>query len=426
MLPPVPSRFSGIALTLAAGLLLEQSALDSTQLPSQASQEPANLAYINATVTDSNGKAVTDLKLGEFFVREDGVRRRVASVERVSAGERRIVFVIDGCGSNEIDVLGSVGPGTYLDGFLDRAMGPGDLAAMLPVKEGSAGGLERLTGDKRLLASAVARAAGRGRLEHACDPQADRTRATGGGSGHGSAWRNGWGQPEVAGTATYDAVDAALEGLGAVAGDKYLVVLSGFVGWGDFSATGPEIQHLIERAKGAAAAVYVLDMWPPASGGPRNTWLAGRQAHLSGVKRLAEDSGGFHLRVQAVASRKPQEYKASLRRGVEAGLDRVAGDIAGRYRIGYQSAGPSPAGAARRVEVIAGREGLKTRSWAVGGPGEAPSPVSASFREDPLQAALRSPFGGADIRVRVTPFYSADENWAPTIAPPSHSLDRGI
>ena len=183
----VPLVAAAVFMTWSVLLLLLPSTAPAF---GQAPQQPnlggviritVNLVQVDAVVTDSKGRQVTNLKPDDFEIFEDGRRQKITNFSYVSTGSpprggkaapaapsvtprvlpspfqlqaaRRLVLVVDD--------LGLSFESTYyvrqaLKKFVERQMQPGDIAAILCTSRGM-GMLQQFTDNKHLLEAAIER-----------------------------------------------------------------------------------------------------------------------------------------------------------------------------------------------------------------------------------------------------------------------------
>lgn len=181
-----------LALTIIFNLLISVSGQNPTASPTPQPQQPdsdsvvritVNLVQVDAVVTDSKGRLVTDLRPEEIEIREDDRPQKITNFSFVSVEpstikpnvgnrgpdknvppvptatlrpeqvRRTIALVVDDLGIS-FDSIGFVRKG--LKKFVDEQMQPGDLVAIIRTSAGM-GVLQQFTSDKRLLYAAIER-----------------------------------------------------------------------------------------------------------------------------------------------------------------------------------------------------------------------------------------------------------------------------
>ncbi|HSW48730.1 MAG TPA: hypothetical protein VLH09_01085, partial [Bryobacteraceae bacterium] len=352
---------------------------------------------MDAIVTDSKGRPVPDLKPGDFSIRVSGVLVSVVSVEHISndgpgpAAARRVFAVLyDSCSVS--------GPGEILEGLLASGITRYDILAVLPSIEGS-GTAQRLSGD-RSLPEASNLVSGRPRVARECSELWDRDAVVNRSTGRS--------RPIFAEVPSYNAIATILDGLAGVQGRKNLVVISRFWGWNTLGARSKQIQTLIDLANRAGVAIHVLDPTRAdrldQSGG-MDSITRRLTGHVAALRRMAASTGGLFFMDEP--RRVYRDTSESWPRLLRTSLKAVAADSALYYRLGYVARTARDAGKSPTLDVkVTSRRGLKVRSWANSVP---PPPAAAPSRDERLQAALRSPFVGNEIGVRVFPHVSAAE-----------------
>jgi VWFA-related protein len=325
---------------------------------------------VDALALDANGRPVTDLTAADFELAQGGRSRKItnftwfdtrlhtsatgpAQLEALALLPdeigRNLVVVVDDLGLSPAGIDAVCGA---LKAFLADSMSSGDRMAILRASEGT-GVLQQLTGDKRILLSAI-----------------DSIRYLGGGTSAASA-----------GGASWLTLVYALYGLRDFPGRKVVVLFSENPG-----ASGPPdtaVTAVAYAAHAAAAAVYALDPLSPA---PVVTAAA-----PGALQSLVRDTGGWFGGDFAQVLRNEQGY----------------------YAIGFQPeednsadlSGSRPPAAFAQLKVL--RPGVLVRSRAGyishRSQVEFPAPVEHRVL---LNTALRSPFAAADIRVRLTALFS--------------------
>jgi VWFA-related protein len=182
-----------LALAIVFSLLISVSAQNPSASPTPQPHQPdsgevvritANLVQVDAVVTDSRGRIVTDLRPEEIEIREDDRPQKITNFSFVSveptsitpnAGNpgpvdrtapplstatlkpeevrRTIALVVDDLGIS-FESIGFVQKA--LRKFVDQQMQPGDLVAIIRTSAGM-GVLQQFTSDKRLLYAAIER-----------------------------------------------------------------------------------------------------------------------------------------------------------------------------------------------------------------------------------------------------------------------------
>ncbi|HYM77254.1 MAG TPA: VWA domain-containing protein [Candidatus Dormibacteraeota bacterium] len=175
------------AFVMACSCALSQSSAPAASPQSDASpgfvvRISVNLVQVDAAVTDSKGKPVTDLKADDFEVLQDGAAQKVVNLSYITEGvklappvpapakgarpvvpppvslkpgqvRRVIALVVDDLGLSPASVA-QVRSG--LKKFVDHDIQPGDLVAVVRTG-GGVGALQQFTTDKRLLYASIDR-----------------------------------------------------------------------------------------------------------------------------------------------------------------------------------------------------------------------------------------------------------------------------
>ena len=123
------------------------------------------------------------------------------------------------------------------------------------------------------------------------------------------------------------------------------------------------------------------------------------QDSQDGLEFLAKETGGLFFRE---------------RNDFESGMAKTLDDLSSYYLIGYQPQRPDTGEKGKetyhKIQLKLKRSGLhvRSRSGYLGDPDTAPKPLSqAEARKDQISRALFSPFQTGDVRIKLSPFYSA-------------------
>jgi VWFA-related protein len=424
-----------------AGLLF--AAQEADRPPSPVIRVTSELVQFDVTVTDSRNRPVTDLQASDLSVTEDGKPQTITSFSYSDAasGPRSIVFLVDTCEVSSISGQVNQLHLSFLSDFIDHQVYPGDSVAIMGTAEGEGYNYGPFSDREHLHRArrAVRMAA---RNDPAC-MQYDFEALKYGGYGGGPEGMAS--QPRNYGIASYDAIAAAIDGLASAPGRRSLVVFSVFHGWSARRAGGREMDDLVNRAKSAGVAVYVIDHdrgIPP----PDVRYLtqsAGRSgvtplppqdppmtkahnARLLGPARLADETGGFVIdapfypepredvkglpleqsdqRLVSQRARSVNGYAAEFAKSVE----RVAADIAGAYQIGFRPlADFKGAPKFHKVKITVKRKGLKAHARNGYYAPPLASPSEPQTPDESLDTALRTPFRGKSIATRLLTVQSA-------------------
>ena len=420
-----------------------------------------NLIQVDAIVTDSHGRQVTDLKAEDFELLQDEAPKQITHFSYVRAQSvtlpaaelsmprkkgdppappvrirpeqvtRTIVLMVDDLGLSWESVA-SVRQG--LKKYVREMIQPGDLVALVRTSAGM-GALQQFTADRRLLEAAIDEVRWLGYLKAGLSPfqpisdpveklmsvgdtrsvasgadMANRSRAM---SDMMTAQRR-----QIFSIGTLGALGMTIQGLRALPGRKSVVLLSEGMPLllrKDINKQVTDtLLKIADLANRNSVALYSLDVralqaLQPTVGediaylspAMRDQRLQGRREGFYGSQEnlttLAESAGGFAILDQNDLSK---------------GIREVMADQSGYYLIGYQPdtdtfapGGDRPV--FRKIAVRVKRPGLRvrTRSGFYSIP-DAPTPVQPPGREEQLLAAISSPFASSGIGVRLTSLFS--------------------
>jgi VWFA-related protein len=397
-----------------------------------------NLVQVDAVVTDSGGKAVTDLKPEDFEVLQDGKRQQITNFSYISTHDpgtarpkpapaarkgappvpparikpqdvrRTVALVVDDLGLS-FESIGRVRGS--LKKFVDNEMQPGDLVAVIRTGAGI-GALQQFTADKRMLYAAIDRvkfnAMGRVGVSSFAP--------LGGGGEEGAAAieeRN-----EIFSVGTLGAIRYVVNGLRELPGRKSVVLFSENLKL--FNADGmsqrvmDEVRHLTDAANRSSVVIYSIDprglqvhsltaadntrgMTPRQLAEAPMQRAAEEFRSRDGMVMLAHDTGGLFM---------------ADRNDIDGMLREVIADSEGYYLIGYRPDASTfdPRTGQRKfhkVSVRVKRAGLhvRTRSGFFGDSDREVAPVPHT-RLAEIQHALTSPFFTGKIHVRLTPLFT--------------------
>lgn len=373
------------------------------------------IVRIDATVTDAGGRHVSDLGVGDFEVLQDGRPQQISTFEYVRASDRSadpgvdaaprgspaplspdrirrtIAIVVDDLG---LSIESTNRARKALAQFVDTAMRPGDLVAILRTGAGM-GALQQFTSDRRMLHAAADRIRwnlrSRGSLFQTPLDDVD-------------AFRN-----EILSAGTLGAITYVIHGVADLPGRKSVIVLSdGFRlkdADGTYGRVLDALRTLVDAASRAGVVVYGVDTRGlvatgptaanrgPGTGTARSVELAETQ---DGLGALADATGGLFFR-----------DANDIGRGVLRALE----DQQGYYLLGYvpdESTFTSGAPRFHKLTVRVKRPGVRVRSRSgfLGVP-------DGDFKNRPatnrLVAAVTSPFAGADVRLRLSSFFTHEK-----------------
>ncbi len=407
--------------------------------PSTVIRIDVNLVQVDAVVTDSHGKRVTDLKPSDFEILQDGKPQSISNFSYVTtkpagavpapvrqAAQPKAVkgepqpppvppspAAINRTMALVVDDLGLAGENIprvrdAIHNFLDQQMRPGDLVAIVRTSAGM-GSLQQFTTDKRLLYAALERVKYGQSLNRV--GMSSFTPLGSGGRADATVNRFREWSLEVGSLA---AVRFVVNSMGGLPGRKSVVLFTEstrviFRGASD-GMVADAIQQLNDAASRAMVVIHSVDprglvnynaTAADRAGGRAATRVAGRRQQQvmdteQGMTEISEASGGLFL--------DENDLTQAVREAAE--------DSDGYYLIGYrpdpQTFEPERNGKPRfhSLDVKVKQAGLSVRSRD-GFFGE-PSggPAVERTREAEIVRALQSPFAAAAIHPRLTAVFS--------------------
>lgn len=459
---------SSLAIMLMLALVAQALGQNPTpqQEPSAEDEEvvriTTNLIQVDATVTDKDGRQVTDLRADEFEILENGQEQTITNFSYVPLApvaakpttppdknappvpparlrpeqvQRTIALVID-------DLNLSFESINYVRGalkkFVDEQVQPGDLVAIIRTG-GSIGTLQQFTSDKRQLYAAIERVRwnrlGRAGLSAVAPLELDG--GIGGqtsGDVPDSIEKTDANEEldqlreDIFSTGTLGALNHIVLGLKELPGRKSIMLVSD--GLTLFSRHGinqrllAAMRRLTAVANRASVVVYTMDarglqglgltavdsvggaMRSQISDGqvvnPVEQSLLNRRLDFreaqSGLDYLAQETGGLAYRNN---------------NDLSAGLKQILDDQQGYYLIGYRpdekTFDPKRA-RFNQLKIKVKRPGLKVRyrSGFFGVTDEQLRPAAPRERAQQLARAIASPFGSGDIGLRLTTLFAND------------------
>ena len=480
------SRVAGLVacLRLGAAAVLASALFCAAQRPAHgqdAAQQPTfrvsvDRVQIGAVVTDSKGRHVTDLGVGDFTLLDAGKRQQLTHCEYIRGAapgvaaravprrqgrqspvalpppathelsreqvRRSIVFLLD----DE-----SFAPTTIpaireaVQSAIERNVQPGDLAALIRTSSGSSS-LEQFTSDRRVLLES----AGKIRWRPA-------SRGNPGMLPQVSGYVVGEGMSSYVVQRSQNRTTAVLRyvmsALRELPGRKAIFFISQSLPIGksyfDLNSAGngaTEVGKLVDEALRAGVVIYSVDPTPlssltrdasydvladytathGASGG------AGALPRKSAVQIVNDQTIGYTLR--ALAS---LEYLRSGLRALAEGtggqmaadtdlenaLGRFAGDLQGYYLLTYKPAAPERYFAVqkgqpppfRSIKIRVARADMHVRSYA-GYVAEADRPEPETSDRGDISKALFSPFSAAGVRVALTALFTVPQPASPELS----------
>jgi VWFA-related protein len=426
--------------------LILSLALAFAQTPAQAPPDTVirinvNLVQVDATVTDSQGKPVKDLKAEDFQILQDGKPQVItnftyvniapgtpdaAPKARVSVANgsvpappppptrvnlakvrRTIALVVDDLG---LSFTSTAYVRSALKKFVDQEMQPGDLVAIIRTGAGI-GALQQFTADKRQLYAAIDRvkfnAIGRVGIS-SFEPL---------GSDNGDAAMNQE-RSSIMSAGTLGAIRYVVDGLRELTGRKSVLLFSENLKL--FNADGmdqrvmDEVRRLTDAANRASVVIYSID--------PRGLQYTGPTA--------ADNTSGMTAQqISEVSSNRSQEIFNSQdgmvllanqtgglflhnTNDIAGAVHKVMQDSEGYYLIGYHpeaSTFDARTGQPKfhRVQVRVKRAGLhvRSRNGFFGTSDREATPIPRTPQQQILHA-LTSPFNSGSIHVRLTGLFS--------------------
>jgi VWFA-related protein len=430
-----------------------------------------DLVQVDAVVVDKKGQYVTDLKLEDFEVLQDGKRRPATYCEYVAieplgtptpAAERRtkgredddappaigtvrredvrriMTFVVD-----DLNLSGD-GLRRTSDGLrkiVREDVRPGDLIAVVRTSGGT-GILQQLTNDPRVLEAAVADVAGRapeiGMSSEDVDPLGGP-----GVTGQAAVSETGLSREAFRDRNSHFAeaalmtMEALLESLRQLPGRKSMVVFSERLQIADLLTTGgpngdsfeeaearivAAAAHVTDLANRASTVIYAVDPRGPLAlsiGAERNDLGGSRPspdgpASLGRLGESREERAAQQSGMQLLAARTGGIFFSHENR-VENAVAAVREDQKGYYVIGYVPEEgtfdkPRNAPVFHKLKLEVKRPGLTVRSRGAFSPvsDEEEAARPRLSEGEALVQAMISPFASQSIPIRVTPVFGYD------------------
>jgi VWFA-related protein len=404
-----------------------------------------NLVQVDAVITDKNGKLVTDLRPDEVEILEDGKSQKITHFSFISLTPteknatstkldkdvpplppvplrpdqvRRTIALV-------VDDLGLSFESTYqvrraLKKFVDEQVQPGDLVAIIRTA-GGVGALQQFTSDARQLYAAIERVKwspiGRSGIA-AFAPIGSNTNDE-----FAEAERNlDDFRDEIFSVGTLGAIEYVVRGMKDLPGRKSLVLFSD--GLRIFNREDPtasarileSLRRLTDRANRASVVIYTLDARglpvlgltaaDSPSGRPDQIeqQLSDRRSNYfesqNGLYYISERTGGFFIHDT---------------NDLGGGIRKVMEDQKSYYLIGYRPDDST-------FELVSGRRkfhklslkilrsgkfNVRIRNGFYGISDDETGKTAGTPRQR-LYDALMSPFGSADIHMRLTSFFAND------------------
>ncbi len=445
-------RFRILVVVLAAVLILpaQQQPSSVKPIPAPTGEEPllritVTLVQVDAVVTDSKGRHVSDLKPEDFEVRQDGKVQKITHFSYIRTGpaeqpqleraklplqdklapqlppvplkasqvRRTVALVVDDLGLS-FESIAQVR--SAIKKWVDEQMQPGDLVAVLRTGAGM-GALQQFTSDKRMLYAAIDRIKWNFRGRVGISSFAPINEAETEEQAAAETTENEF-MEEYFSVGTLGAINYVVSGLRELPGRKAVVIFSENIPILQSQGMNDRIMSSLERltdmANRAGVALYTIDPrgLPTLSftaadrvrdpSGPRMGEIAMNRStkyfeSQNGLNYLAQQTGGLFIHNTNDIARAVQD---------------VVKDLEGYYLIGYTpEAGTWDKDPKKpkfhRVSVRVLRPGLtvRSRSGFIGTP-DTERPVQPRSRAQQIAAALTSPFGATGVRVKLTSLFS--------------------
>ena len=419
-----------------------------SQAPDTVIRINVNLVQVDAVVTDSKDKPVSDLKKEDFEILQDGkpqvitnfsyITTRPVTIANAPApprptaqarntpsppsmpvkmsdprrpNRRTIALVVDDLGLSfeSIARLRST-----LKKFVDTEMQPGDLVAVIRTSAGM-GSLQQFTSDKRLLYAAIDHVKYNALGRVGVSSFAPLTGANDSGIDTTSFDEE---REQIFSAGTMNAINYVVEGLKELPGRKSVILFSEnmrmFFSDGMSQRVMDATKRLTDAANRASVVISAID--------PRGLMTTSLTAADNTRGMSAQDISRVPLRrSQYLFDSQQGMFTLAAETGglfmhdtndIDGALRRVVDDGNGYYLIGYH---PSAAtfdvktGQARyhSIKVRVKRPGLTVRSRTgfMGTSDQAPAPV-AHTRQAEIAHALISPFSTGALHVRLTTLFS--------------------
>ncbi len=460
----IHSWLGGLLLLQSASASFSQQPLPSPIPPSQSQQvQPkpedvdvvritTNLVQVDAIVTDSRGKVVTDLKPDEVEIFEDGHKQKITNFSyyvaesATTANEsqppvkpdknapfvpptrlkpedvRRTIALV-------VDDLGLSFESTYyvrraLKKFVDEQMQPGDLVAIIRTS-GGMGALQQFTSDKRQLYAAIDRVkfymngrSGIGAFDAIQPPTpGEQGAAIDAANEEFNQFRE-----DMFAVGTLGAVSYVVKGLKDLPGRKSILLVSD--GFRIYNVDDPsrnylalqKLQRLIDEAGRASVVIYTMN----ATGLQTLGFTAADD--LSGRDTNQLEQALSDRRNRAFETQEGLDYLARQTGGLairntndlSGGIRRVLEDQKGYYLIGYR---PDVS----TFDPRTGRRTFHKLSLKVTRPGKFTVRMRNGFygvtdveRRAPqtlaqqMMSALTSPFGATGVHLQLTSLFAND------------------
>jgi len=387
---------------------------------------------VDAVVTDSKGRHVTDLEAKDFELLQDGRPRQISSFQfvrttapavsapkpadptappappvplRASQIQRTIAVVVDDLNMSWESMAYAQ---QALKKFVEEKIQPGDLAAVVRTGAGM-GALQSFTSDKRQMLAAVERVKwnplGRGGVSAFGNREEEEEEAT--------ATLDDF-RDRIFSVGTLGAINYVVNGLRELPGRKSVVLVSDGMRIldrdGNTDMVLESLRRLTDLANRAGVVIYTLDSRAlpalqmganergPPDRNPINMSdrMSKRRSDYfesqNGLHYLATETGGIF-------------YRDS--NDIAGSLAKVLDDQQGYYLLGYSPGEATFNKSYHKIQVKVKRAGLTVRSRTgfLGIPDSNARPVPKT-RQQQLLAALTSPFGSGGVPIKLTALFS--------------------
>ncbi len=273
-----------------------------------------NVVNILATVRDSHGRIIPDLKKEDFEIREESQIQDIAFFSRESAEPLTLGVLVDTSISQERVLPIEQEAATR---FLEQVVKPKDLVFVIAF-DVDVNLLQDFTNEVGRLERAVARTvinapyspASRGPFETGCK-----------------------------GTKLYDSIYlAAAEKLGSEAGRKALLILTD----GEDCGSRMTLNQALEAAQRSDTVIYVVNVADPNFYYQHGSLYSGDSV----IKKVAEETGG-----RAITVSDPRKLAKAF--------DQIAEEMRSQYAIGYTPTNKNRDGSYRKIKLQVKRGGYK-------------------------------------------------------------------
>ncbi len=448
--------FRRIFAELGAGMFLLRAGI-CQEAPDRTIRITVNLVQVDAVVTDTKGRQVTDLESKDFEVFQDGEPQKITHFSYVSTEtsrparsaendsrsarapsrdqiRRTIAVVVDDLG---LSFESTVRVRAALKKFVNEQIAPGDLVAIIRTS-GGMGALEQFTVDKRQLLAAIDRihfsALARAAMGEPAPPVPRESAEV-----RSSATELDDFRESVFAVGTLGAIRFVVDGLRSLPGRKSVILLSDSLRLSErdgafekvmqaHQGRGPgpfqrdervmaSLRQITDLCNRASVVMYTIDP----RGIPTLGFTAADQPQAGGgaefAEMLAEKSQGY-VDSQAglgLLARETGGLFIHNSNDINLGLRRALQDQSGYYLIGYTPAESTFATKSGRplfhkIRVQVKRRGVRvrTRTGFFGVPDRDALPAQRNGSGQ-LLAALTSPFDSGEIHLRLTPLFSYSE-----------------